>query len=123
MSQWYRLGTITTDGTAIVTGSSTFWNSTSNKPMAGDIFVSYNSNLYEIISIDADGQLTLDRNHDAVLSGALYSIIRNTSATTNTRIAAQVTDTLTALGEKITVSTTAPAGQQGKEGDIWIVAT
>ena len=123
MSQWYRLGNITTDGSAVVVGASTFWNTTANKPMAGDIFTSDNVNLFEILSIDADGQLTLDRNHTPVLVSASYAIIRNTSATTNTRIAAQVTDTLTALGSRLSVSTTAPAGQQGKEGDVWIVAT
>ena len=123
MSNWYRLGTITTDGSAVVTGSSTFWNSTANKPMAGDIFTADNINLYEILSVDSDGQLTLDRNHSTVVSSASYAIIRNTSATVNTRIAAQVSETLTALGSRITVSTTAPAGQQGNEGDIWIVAT
>jgi hypothetical protein len=123
MSKWYRLGTISADGSAVIKGVATFWNSTVNKPLAGDIFTSDNVELFEILSIEADGSLTLQRPHATILSGASYAIIRNTSATTNTRIAAQVTDTLTKLGEKITVSTTAPAANQGREGDIWIVAT
>jgi hypothetical protein len=123
MSKWYRLGTISTDGSEKVTGVSTFWKSTVNRPLAGDIFTSDNAELFEILSIEADGELILERPHPTILSGASYAIIRNTSATTNTRIAAQVTDTLAKLGEKVTVSTTAPAAEQGKEGDIWIVAT
>jgi hypothetical protein len=90
--------------------------------MAGDIFTQDNQTIYEIVSISGDGSLVLDRNFAATtVSGGTYSIIRNSSATVNTRIASQVSETLDLLGSRVTVSTTAPSASQGKNGDIWIV--
>jgi len=123
MSQWYRYGTVSVpQGTNVVTGVATQWTSAVNPPMAGDIFTQDNQTLYEIMAITGDNALTLDRNFTATtVAGGSYSIIRNTSATVNTRIAAQVSDTLDLLGSRVTVSTTAPSAGQGKNGDIWIV--
>ena len=122
-SNWYRFGTVSvTQGSVGVTGVGTQWTSAVNSPMAGDIFTQDNQTLYEIMSITGDNTLTLDRNFTAAtVAGGSYSIIRNSSATVNTRIASQVSETLDLLGSRVTVSTTAPSASQGKNGDIWIV--
>lgn len=122
MSVWYRNGTVsTTVGSTTVTGVTTYWASSANKPAVGDIFTSGDDKIYEIVTISDDNTIVLDRAYTQTSSSASYAIIRNTSATTNTRLAAQVSDTLEKLGNKITVSTTAPSAAQGRDGDIWIV--
>lgn len=124
MSVWYRNGTVsTTNGSSTVTGVTTYWATAANKPAVGDIFTGDDSKIYEIIEITDDNTIVLDRAFTTTSSGASYAIIRNTSATTNTRLAAQVSATLDKLGNKITVSTTAPSAAQGLDGDIWIVVT
>lgn len=122
MSKWYRTGTVSlTNGSDVVAGTGTYWATAANRPEAGDIFTD-NAKIYEIISIDSDGSLTLDRPYEGTTAtGVSYAIIRNTSATVNTRIAAQITDTLDLLGNRVTVTTTAPSAGEGKDGDIWIV--
>ena len=121
-SLWYRAGTVTlTNNSSTVTGAATYWSTAANKPETGDIFTN-NVGIYEVIDIASDGTLTLDRPYEgSTQSGASYAIIRNTSATTNTRLAAQISSTLDKVGDRITVSTTAPSAGQGRDGDIWIV--
>lgn len=122
MSQWYRTGTVTISPSNVVMGVATYWATAVNRPAVGDIFTPDNIHLYEIVAIASDTQLTVDRPiTEANGSGLSYAIIRNTSATVNTRVAAQVTETLALLGSRVTVSTTAPSVGQGKDGDIWIV--
>jgi hypothetical protein len=125
MSLWYRNGTANvTNGDAAVTGSvDTYWQASVNKPVSGDIFTD-GDKIYEIMSVDGDSELTLDRPYEGSSNAALdYAIIRTVSATTNTRIAAQVSETLEKLGDRITVSASAPAQGQGNDGDVWIVVT
>lgn len=121
-SYWYRAGLAAVEnGNTVVTGTTTYWDSAPNKPMAGDIFTVDMQTLYEIVSVDSDSQITLDRVYEGSTASVEYAIIRNSSATNNTRIAAQVSEVLQELGDKITVSTTAPSPGQGNDGDIWIV--
>ena len=122
MSKWYRTGTATlTNGSDQVTGVATYWDSAADKPASGDVFTD-NSGLYEIISIESDGALTLDRQFDGLTgTGSPYAIIKVISQNGMTRVAGQVSDVLAELGDKITVSTSAPAASQGKDGDIWLV--
>lgn len=123
MSKWFRAGSVSvTQGSKIVTGTLTYWLTAANKPLAGDVFTD-NNKIYEVVSIGSDTSLTLDREYEGDTNSELsYGIILSTSGTTNTRIAGQVATVLENLGDKITVSTTAPSPSQGKDGDIWIVA-
>ncbi|MBK3798649.1 hypothetical protein GAY33_05285 [Azospirillum brasilense] len=60
MAGWYRTGTVSlTTGSATVTGvGNTLWASALR---AGMVFTTDFTTLYEIVSVDGDGQLTLDR--------------------------------------------------------------
>tara|TARA_B110000902_G_scaffold258730_1_gene328927 strand:+ start:380 stop:754 length:375 start_codon:yes stop_codon:yes gene_type:complete len=122
MSKWYRTGTVTvTSGSDQVTGVATYWDSAADKPVPGDIFTD-NSGLYEVNSIESDGALTLDRDFEGFTQvNQPYAIIKVISQNGMTRVAGQVSDVLAELGDKITVSTSAPASSQGKDGDIWVV--
>jgi len=124
MSKWYRTGTVTiTSGSDQVTGVATYWSTAADKPASGDVFTD-NSGLYEVKSITSDGVLTLDRAFEGVTQvGQPYAIIKVISQNGMTRVAGQVSDVLAELGDKITVSTSAPASGQGKDGDIWVVVT
>ncbi|WP_462166997.1 hypothetical protein [Pseudoalteromonas sp. GB43] len=123
MSKWYRTGKVTlTKGSDVVTGVGTYWASAVNKPVAGDMFALTNR-IYEVVEVVSDTEIKIDEAYDlATKVNAKYGIMRSVSATTNTRLAAQVSDTLEKLGNRVTVSTTAPSAGQGRDGDIWIVA-
>lgn len=124
MSKWYRTGKASfTKGSDIVQGVGAYWATAANRPVEGDMMV-FGNRVYEVTEIISDDQLRLDSAYDlATKVNASYGIMRSVSATTNTRLAAQVSDTLEKLGNRVTVSTTAPSAGQGKDGDIWIVAT
>ena len=123
MSNWYRTGTANvTNGSAAIVGTGTYWASAANKPEIGDIFTD-NAKIYEIIGVADDDNLTLDRTYEGSNDAALaYAIILTASGTTNTRLTSQVTGVLDKLGDRVTVSTTAPSAGQGRDGDVWIVA-
>ena len=122
MSKWYRTGQVTiVSESDMVTGVATYWDSAADKPAAGDVFTD-NSGLYEVKSIESDDKLTLDRPYEGLTKiGQPYAIIKVISQNGMTRVAGQVSDVLAELGDKITVSTSAPASSQGKDGDIWVV--
>jgi hypothetical protein len=124
MSKWYRTGKATfTKGSDVVQGTGTYWATATNRPVAGDMMV-LNNRVYEVVEVVSDSELKIDAPYDlATKLNVNYGIMRSVSATTNTRLAAQVSDTLEKLGNRVTVSTTAPSAGQGKDGDIWIVAT
>lgn len=123
MSKWYREGKITlTKDSDIIDGTATYWASAANRPVAGDMLKTHNR-VYEVVEVINDSQIKIDADYDlATKTNVDYGIMRSVSATTNTRLAAQVSDTLEKLGNRVTVSTTAPSAGQGKDGDIWIVA-
>lgn len=124
MSKWYRTGkAIVTKGSDLVQGTGTYWATAANRPVEGDMLV-FPNRVYEVVEIISDGELRIDQPYDLTTKvNASYGIMRSVSATTNTRLAAQVSDTLEKLGNRVTVSTTSPSAGQGKDGDIWIVAT
>ncbi|MBM7070874.1 hypothetical protein JQC92_02310 [Shewanella sp. 202IG2-18] len=89
---WYRAGKVQVEsGSKNVVGTSTSWVSAVNKVQFGDIFTVDNKTSYEIISITDDSNLVLDRNFEGNTGANLnYAIIRNTSATVNSSLAAQI---------------------------------
>ena len=94
-SSWFRRGTIdATNKNNIIRGRETHWQNGHNpaRPTIGDIFTVDNSTFYEIVSIPEDAKLVLDRPFSGanVVNGH-YAIIRNSSATVNTDLAARVT--------------------------------
>lgn len=123
MSKWYRTGVVNlTKDSDIVEGIGTYWASAANKPTEGDMFV-LDTRVYEVMKVIDDSTIRIDKPYNLTTkTNVLYGIMRSVSATTNTRLAAQVSDTLEKLGNRVTVSTTAPSAGQGKDGDIWIVA-
>ncbi|MEH6729235.1 MAG: hypothetical protein V7726_01440 [Pseudoalteromonas distincta] len=123
MSKWYRTGVVNlTKDSDIIEGIGTYWASAANKPAEGDMFV-LDTRVYEVLEVIDDSTIRIDKPYNLTTkTNVLYGIMRSVSATTNTRLAAQVSDTLEKLGNRVTVSTTAPSAGQGKDGDIWIVA-
>ena len=123
MSKWYRTGVVTlTKGSDKVMGVGTYWATAANKPAEGDMFV-LDNRVYEVMEVVNDSTIVIDKLYNlATKASVAYGIMRSVSATTNTRLAAQVSDTLEKLGNRVTTSTTAPSAGQGKDGDIWIVA-
>ncbi len=90
-SSWYRRGTVTvTDGSKEVVGVGTLWVDAGNKPLAGDIMFIAGS-IYEVESITDNEHLSLFRPFTGVSpANGEYAIIRNTSVTIATRVAAMV---------------------------------
>ncbi|EMN7265499.1 hypothetical protein WB881_000038 [Vibrio parahaemolyticus] len=90
-SSWYRRGTVTvTDGSKEVVGVGTLWVDAGNKPLAGDIMFIAGS-IYEVESIIDNEHLSLFRPFTGVPpANGEYAIIRNTSVTIATRVAAMV---------------------------------
>ena len=94
-SSWFRRGTV--DATKLnneIRGQNTHWHNGHNpaRPTIGDIFTVDNSTFYEVISIPSDTLLILDRPFEGSnVAGGKYAIIRNSSATINTDLAARVT--------------------------------
>jgi len=80
MTNWYRTGTVAvTNGSNSVAGTGTLWV-TNGIVAAGDVFTTDNLTLYEVLSVTADGTLTLDRPYTgATASGASYAVIHNFS--------------------------------------------
>jgi len=71
---WYSVGTVTaTNGSATIVGVGTSFLSTVQK---GHIFYGPDKNLYEVLSVATNTQLTLNSNYtSATAAGAAYSII------------------------------------------------
>ncbi|EJC7968371.1 hypothetical protein M0Q57_001682 [Vibrio parahaemolyticus] len=90
-SSWYRRGTVTvTDGSKEVVGVGTLWVDAGNKPLAGDIMFIAGS-IYEVESITDNEHLSLFRPFTGIPpENGEYAIIRNTSVTIATRVAAMV---------------------------------
>lgn len=122
-TKWYRTGKVSVVlGSPVVGGVATYWKAAALPPLAGDGFTD-NDKLYEVIDIESDGSMMLDRPYEGLTDSSMdYAIIRSSSGTTNTRIATMASEVLNRLGDKLTVSTTAPSAGQGQDGDVWIVA-
>ena len=84
MSQ-YQIGTvITTNGSTVVTGLGTEWESNVS---VGDSFKKLKENVvYEIASVDSDTQITLSSNYGgSTESGSSYNILRDFTDNFNLR--------------------------------------
>ena len=89
---WYRVGTVgVTAGTQTVAGNGTNWQNDLIAIAIGDIFTLDAKTWYEVIAVNSDTSITLDRGFEgATGAGQSYAIVRNTSGTILTRIAGQV---------------------------------
>tara|TARA_R110000737_G_scaffold343200_2_gene368950 strand:+ start:349 stop:942 length:594 start_codon:yes stop_codon:yes gene_type:complete len=102
---WYSVGTVTvTNNSAGVTGVGTSFLSTVK---TGHIFYGPDKNLYEILSIATDTQLTLNSVYtSATAAGATYSVIP-----TQGMVPSLVTQVQTLIGDYSTVRDTVGTGQ------------
>ena len=102
---WYSVGTVTvTNNSAGVTGVGTSFLSTVK---TGHIFYGPDKNLYEILSIATDTQLTLNSVYtSATATGATYSVIP-----TQGMVPSLVTQVQTLIGDYSTVRDTVGTGQ------------
>lgn len=93
---WFRTGTVTvTNGSDVVTGFGTAWRTSATPPESGDIFTVDGKALYEVLAINSDESIKLRKPYEeTTATKTAYAIIRNTSATINSRLAAQVTKAL-----------------------------
>ena len=102
---WYSVGTVTvTNNSAGVTGVGTSFLSTVK---TGHIFYGPDKNLYEVLSIATDTQLTLNSVYtSATATGAAYSVIP-----TQGMVPSLVTQVQTLIGDYSTVRDTVGTGQ------------
>ena len=102
---WYSVGTVTvTNNSAGVTGVGTSFLSTVK---TGHIFYGPDKNLYEVLSIATDTQLTLNSVYtSATAAGATYSVIP-----TQGMVPSLVTQVQTLIGDYSTVRDTVGTGQ------------
>lgn len=93
---WFRTGTVTvTNGSDVVTGFGTAWRTSATPPEIGDILTVDGKALYEVLAINSDESIKLHKPYEeTTATKTAYAIIRNTSATINSRLAAQVTRAL-----------------------------
>lgn len=89
---WYRIGSVSiANGIREVTGHGSLWQSSLNPIAIGDILTLDSQTFYEVVSIDSDERLFLDREYESGnATEANYAIIRNTSGTLLTRLAGQI---------------------------------
>ncbi|MCQ8884467.1 hypothetical protein NQT63_02010 [Pseudoalteromonas agarivorans] len=89
---WYRVGTVNvTKNNATVTGVGSSWQSDVIAIAIGDAFTIDAKTWYEVIAVDSDTSITLDRGFEGTTAnGVDYAILRNTSGTILTRIAGQI---------------------------------
>ena len=88
----YRTGTVNViQGNANVVGVGTSWLSALIAIAIGDLFTLDMKTWYEVVSVNDDLSIDLDRGFEgATDSGVNYAIIRGTSGTVLTRIAGQI---------------------------------
>lgn len=103
---WYRIGTVSiANESTIVTGVGTNWLTAGINPGATLRIEGYIP-AYEVKCVNSDTEIELARPyHGTGISGAQYSIDRNFQATTNAKLAADVTD-LVRLYEQVRDGTT-----------------
>ncbi|MFT7316708.1 MAG: hypothetical protein ACI8ZA_000743 [Gammaproteobacteria bacterium] len=89
---WYRVGTVNvTNGSAAIVGVGSNWQNDVIAIAIGDAFTIDAKTWYEVISVNDDTSITLDRGFEgATASDVEYAILRNTSGTILTRIAGQI---------------------------------
>ncbi|MGY8835131.1 MAG: hypothetical protein ACKVH6_00260 [Enterobacterales bacterium] len=89
---WYRVGKVNvTNGNQSVVGVDTNWQSDVIAIAIGDFFTLDAKTWYEVIAVNSDTSITLDRGFEGSTgTNKTYAIVRNTSGTILTRIAGQV---------------------------------
>jgi len=89
---WYRVGKVNvTNNNQSVVGVDTNWQSDVIAIAIGDIFTLDAKTWYEVIAVNSDTSITLDRGFEGSTgTNKTYAIVRNTSGTILTRIAGQV---------------------------------
>lgn len=89
---WYRVGTVSvTNNNAAIVGIGSNWQNDVIAIAIGDAFTIDAKTWYEVISVNDDTSITLDRGFEgATASDVEYAILRNTSGTILTRIAGQI---------------------------------
>tara|TARA_R110000822_G_scaffold58228_6_gene145778 strand:- start:20585 stop:21958 length:1374 start_codon:yes stop_codon:yes gene_type:complete len=89
---WYRVGTVSvTNNNAAIVGIGSNWLNDVIAIAIGDAFTIDAKTWYEVISVNDDTSITLDRGFEgATASDVEYAILRNTSGTILTRIAGQI---------------------------------
>ena len=94
-TKWYGTGDVNaTNGSKAVTGTGTYWTSAGLNP--GDMLTLDGGDSFrEIASIDSDTSITLAENYNGTtVTRAKYAIVRNFTATTPSKVAAQVSELL-----------------------------
>ncbi len=89
---WYRVGTVNvTNGSAAIVGVGSNWQNDVIAIAIGDAFTIDAKTWYEVIAVNGDTSITLDRDFEGSTdNGVEYAILRNTSGTILTRIAGQI---------------------------------
>mgnify|MGYP005818884189 CR=1 FL=1 len=89
---WYRVGTVNvTNGSAAIVGVGSNWQNDVIAIAIGDAFTIDAKTWYEVIAVNSDTSITLDRGFEgATANDVEYAILRNTSGTILTRIAGQI---------------------------------
>ena len=89
---WYRVGTVNvTNGSAAIVGVGSNWQNDVIAIAIGDAFTIDAKTWYEVIAVNSDTSITLDRGFEGSTdNGVEYAILRNTSGTILTRIAGQI---------------------------------
>ncbi|MGB2065133.1 MAG: hypothetical protein ACPHUL_08245 [Marinomonas gallaica] len=89
---WYRVGTVNvTNGSAAIVGAGSNWQNDVIAIAIGDAFTIDAKTWYEVIAVNSDTSITLDRGFEGLTdNGVEYAILRNTSGTILTRIAGQI---------------------------------
>lgn len=89
---WYRVGTVNVvGGSQSVVGVDTNWQNDVIAIAIGDAFTVDAKTWYEVIAVNSDTSITLDRGFEGSTgTDKSYAILRNTSGTILTRIAGQV---------------------------------
>ncbi len=89
---WYRVGTVNvTNGSAAIVGVGSNWQNDVIAIAIGDAFTIDAKTWYEVIAVNGDTSITLDRGFEGSTdNGVEYAILRNTSGTILTRIAGQI---------------------------------
>lgn len=89
---WYRVGDVNvTNGSQSVVGVGTNWQNDVISIAIGDAFTVDATTWYEVIAVNSDTSITLDRGFEGgTQNSAKYAIMRGTSGTILTRIAGQV---------------------------------
>ncbi|WP_217874280.1 hypothetical protein [Pseudoalteromonas shioyasakiensis] len=89
---WYRVGAVNVvSDQQAVTGVGSNWQNDVTAIAVGDIFTLDAKTWYEVIAVNSDTSITLDRGFEgSTQNAANYAIVRNTSGTILTRVAGQI---------------------------------